>query len=294
MAEQQVKFPRRSVLFMPGDSLRKISKALHLDVDSIVMDLEDGVALNQKDAARRTVVEALETLEFGPRERLVRVNPVATGLFAADVEATINARPDGYVLPKVEAAEQIQEVSRTLATAERARGWQLGAIRLLPVIETARGIMNLKEISQSSRRLAALMFGAEDLAGDIGAVRTRAGQEVLFARSAVVTAAAAYKLQAIDMVFVDLNDVAGLEEEAAFARQLGYDGKMAIHPRQVKIINRAFAPSPQEIERARHLIRAYAEHQAAGAGAFELHGKMVDMPMVRAAQRVLAREQMSK
>jgi len=133
------------------------------------------------------------------------------------------------------------------------------------------------------------MFGAEDLAGDMGARRTRAGWEVFYARSAVVTAAAAYGLQAIDMVLVDLSDLERLEEECVVARQLGYEGKMAIHPRQVEVINRVFAPSPQEIEQAQRLMQAHNEHQAAGSGVFTLDGKMVDMPMVKMAERVLAK-----
>jgi citrate lyase subunit beta-like protein len=283
------KSPRRSVLFMPGDSLRKISKAAQMDVDSIVMDLEDGVALNRKDEARRTVVEALQTLDFGRSERLVRLNSPDTELFTADVGSTIEARPDGYVIPKVETARQVQTVSYHLGEAEQKYGWPSNSVRLIAIIETALGVMNLKEIAQSGPRLEALMFGAEDLAGDIGAQRTPAGWEVFYARSAVVTAAAAYGLQAIDMIFIDLQDMAGLEAEATLARQLGYDGKMAIHPRQVELINRVFAPTPEEIAQARRVIEAHEAHQASGTGAFELDGKMVDRPIVRAAERVLAR-----
>jgi citrate lyase beta subunit len=149
--------------------------------------------------------------------------------------------------------------------------------------------MNLKEIAKASRRLVALVFGAEDLAGDIGAQRTRAGWEVFYARSAVVTAAAAYGLQALDMVYTDLNDLEGLEAESLLARQLGFDGKTAIHPNQIEIINRVFSPSPEEIERARRIVEANAAHQATGVGAFELDGRMVDMPVVRAAEGVLAK-----
>ena len=279
--------PRRSVLFMPGDSMRKISKAANMEVDSIVMDLEDGVALNRKDEARQTIGEALRTLDFGRTERLIRLNPPATNLFTADLQATIDVQPDGYVIPKVEIVEQVQMVSRYLAEAEQTHNWPEGSIRLLALIETARGVMNLGQIGPASRRLEALAFGAEDLVGDIGARRTRAGWEVFYARSAVVTAAAAYDLQALDTVFIDLNDLEGLEEECRFVRQLGYTGKMAIHPRQVEVINRIFAPSPEEIEQALRLVQAHETHQAAGTGAFELDGKMVDMPMVRAAERIL-------
>jgi citrate lyase beta subunit len=287
---------RRSVLFMPGDSLRKISKAAHMEVDCIVMDLEDGVALNRKAEARQVVSEALTTLDFGRSERLVRLNPpaVAEGrLFTADFAETIAARPDGYVIPKVETAQEVQTVSRQLAEAENTHGWPLGTIRLLAVVETAKGIMNLGEIAQASQRLQALMFGAEDLAGDIGAIRSRANWEVFYARSAVVTAAAAYGLEALDMILTDFNDVDRLEEEATFARQMGYRGKMLIHPGQVEVVNRVFAPSAAEIAHARRLVTAHTANQAAGAGAFALDGKMVDMPLVRAAEHILEKARLA-
>jgi len=278
---------RRSVLFMPGDSMRKITKATQLDVDSIVMDLEDSVAPDNKAEARRTVSEALQTLDFGRSERLVRLNAAETGLLGDDLADTIDAQPDGYVLPKTETAAQVQYVGRLLGRAEKANGWADSSIRLLVIIETALGVMNVKEIAQASPRVETLMFGAEDLAGDIGAKRTREGWEVFYARSAVVTAAAAYGLQAIDMVLIDLANLERLEEECNFARRMGYEGKMAIHPRQVEVINRVFAPSPEEIEQARRLMQAHAEHQAAGSGVFTLNGRMVDMPMVKMAERVL-------
>lgn len=294
---QDLKPIRRSVLFMPGDSMRKISKAAHMDVDCIVMDLEDSVTLEQKDVARQTVSEALRTLDFGRSERLIRLNPAPAyplnkgevDLFKADLEGTIDARPDGYVLPKVETAVQIKKVDHSLTVAEQARSWPEGSVRVLAIVETALGVMNVKEIARASPRVEALMFGAEDLAGDIGAKRTRAGWEVFYARSAVVTAAAAYGVQALDMVLIDLSDLERLEEECVFARQMGYEGKMAIHPRQVAVINRVFAPSSAEIEQARRLLQAYTEQQAAGSGVFTLEGKMVDMPMVKMAERILAK-----
>ena len=280
---------RRAMLFMPGDSLRKIEKAIALRVDSIVMDLEDGVALTQKDAARATVLQALQSLGFGRSERLVRVNPVGSELLEVDMDATIAGRPDGYVIPKVDFDEQVQAVAEYLTLEERRRGWPVGGIKLLPIIETALGVMNVREIALADKRIDALLFGAEDLAGDMGALRTAASWEVFYARSAVVTAAKAYRMQAIDQVCFDLTDLAGFEAECQFGRQLGYDGKMIIHPRQVEPAQRIFAPSPDEIERAQRILSAYAEQQAAGVGAFAMDGRMVDMPVVRAAENVVAR-----
>ncbi len=274
---------------MPGDDLRKITKATQLPADAIIMDLEDGVALSRKEAARRVILDALADLDFGHRARLIRINPTTSALAQADLRATVEGRPDGYVIPKVESADDVQAVARFLDEAEQINGWPVGSIRLLAIIETALGVMNLREIAQASARLDALMFGGEDLAGETGAIRTRAGWEILYARSAVVTAAAAYGLQAIDTIFVDLADVAGLAEECAFARGLGFSGKMAIHPRQVAVINRAFSPTEAEVAAARRLIDTFDEHQSGDVGVFELDGKMVDMPMVRAARKILDR-----
>jgi citrate lyase beta subunit len=279
------------MLFMPGDSMRKIEKAIGLGVDCIVMDLEDGVAFSQKAEARQTIVEALTTLDFGRTERLVRINPVGSDLFEADLRATIAAGPDGYVLPKIDFAEQVQVVAEFLSLEEKARGRPAGRTRLLPIVETALGVMNVREIALADDRVDALVFGAEDLAGDMGAQRTPAGWEIFYARSAVVTAAKAYRLQAIDMVFFDLNDLAGFEAECHSGRQMAYDGKMVIHPRQVEIAQRVFAPSPEEIERALRVIRAHEEAQAAGLGAFALDGKMVDMPVVKAAENIVRKGQ---
>ena len=284
-----VHHPRRALLFMPGDSVRKIAKAMTLDADSIVMDLEDGVAFSQKETARAVVLASLQTLDFGRRERVVRLNPVGSGLEPTDLAATVAGRPDAYMLPKVHSPEHLVWLDSALAKAEAEHGWEVGQIRILALIETALGVMNLAAIAQASPRLQALLFGAEDLAADIGAVRTRSNSEVQYARSAVVTAAAAYGLQAIDMVFTDLADKAGLAVECRQAVELGYQGKMAIHPRQTPIIQTAFSPTPAQLAAAQRLVDAYRAHQAAGAGVFVLTGRMVDAPMLAAAEKGLAR-----
>jgi citrate lyase beta subunit len=280
---------RRALLFMPGDSRSKIEKGISLGVDSIIMDLEDGVALNQKPAARATIATALRELNFGRTEKLVRLNPVNSTLFEDDFAATISAHPEGYVIPKVESGAMISTVSDMLRDAEAAHGWDLHSTALIAIIETARGIVHLTEIAESNRRLVALAFGAEDLAGDIGAIRTLEGSEVFYARSAVVLHAKAYGLQAIDTPFIRLDDEDGLINETGTAVQMGYTGKLAIHPKQIAPIHQIFTPSEEEIRAAQRLIHAYDEQQAAGTGAFQLDGKMVDMPMIRAAHIVLDR-----
>ena len=278
---------RRALLYMPGDDLRKIQKAAKLGVDCVCLDIEDGTALNRKQAARETIADALRRIDFGRSERLVRINPIGSGLENDDLAATIGGRPDGYVLPKVESAEPIEWLCWRLTGAEQAHGWPIGSTRVLAIVETARGIVNLREIANCDRRVEGLIFGAEDLAGDIGATRTREGKEVLYARSAVVTYAAAFNLQAIDMVYVDFQDVEGLIRESLEGAQLGFTGKQIIHPGQVEPVQAAFTPSDEAIAHARRIVEAFDAHQADGAGAFALDGKMVDLPIVKAAQRVL-------
>lgn len=280
---------RRALLFMPGDDRRKIEKGASLGVDSIIMDLEDGVALKNKAAARSTTAAALREVDFGRAEKLVRINPHGNPLWHDDLMETLAARPDGYVLPKVGTAHEVQTLSVLIADAEARHGWPRGEIRLLVIIETARGVVNLRDIAHSETRLDALIFGAEDLAGDIGATRTPDGWEVFYARSAVLIHAKAAGLQAIDTPFVDLNDTDALTADTRRALKMGYTGKLAIHPRQIEPIQQVFTPTAEEIARAKRLIDAHSAHQAAGSGVFELDGKMVDMPMVRAAEGVLER-----
>ncbi len=284
---------RRSLLFVPGDSQKKIEKAATLPADTLILDLEDAVAPAQKDVARQTVATALSNITFGRIERLIRINPPRTPFWQKDIDLTLPAQPDGYVVPKVESAEQLQQIELYLAAAEHEQGWQSSSIRLLALVETALGIMNLKAIAQASARLDALLFGAEDLAADSGAIRTPGGWEMFYARSVLLTAAAAFNLHAIDMVYVDHHDLEGLQQECKVARQLGYTGKMAIHPRQLDPINRLFSPSPDEIEQALRLVKAYHEQATAGIGAFSLDGRMVDKPVIQSAHKTLHRARLT-
>jgi citrate lyase beta subunit len=281
----------RTLLFMPGDDMKKIAKGAALDVDAVIMDLEDGVALNQKSIARQTVHDALldKSLDFGNSSRFVRINPPRKGMQAADIVETIAGIPDAYVIPKVETAREIQNISHTLIERELYMGLPPESIKLLAIIETARGVVNLKEIAQADSRLMALIFGAEDLAGDIGATRTPEGWEVFYARSKVVTHAAAFGLQAIDTPYVDIENLEGLRAESEKAMRMGYTGKLLIHPKQIEVVASVFTPSSEEVERAQALIDLHDQHQADGTGVFRFEGKMVDMPMIRAATRILAK-----
>jgi len=277
-------------LYAPGSDTRKIEKLQTLSVDCVCLDLEDGVALNQKSNARETVARALQSMQFNS-ERLARINAIGSGLEADDLAAIVPAKPDGIVIPKVADAAQVQWVSAQIAAVERAHGWTIGAIGLIAMIESARGIVNLGQIASADARLRALIFGAEDFAADVGAIRTRDGTEVLYARSAVATYAAAFGLQAIDLLYLDFRDREGLRREARRGAELGFSGMQIVHPDQISPVQQAFTPDDAAIAQAKKIVEAFQQHQAEGKGAFALDGKMVDMPIVKAAERVLARAQ---
>lgn len=280
---------RRALLYVPADDWRKIQKATTLGVDCVCLDLEDGVAQNRKEEARRNIVQALSALDFGRAERLVRINGLESGLAEADLAAVLPAQPDGIVLPKVLAAEDLRWVEAHIQAAEQRAGWPGGQIILLAIIERARAFLHLAEICQATPRLEALIFGAEDLAAELGVKRTREGWELFHARSTLVMHAAAFGLQAIDWVTVDFQDVAWVRQEAERGATLGFSGKQIIHPNQVLPVQMAFTPSPEEIVWARELLAAFEVHQAQGKGAFAWQGQMVDRPVIRRAEGILAR-----
>jgi citrate lyase beta subunit len=280
---------RRALLYMPGDDRRKIEKATTLGVDCICMDMEDGVAVTRKTEARAVIAEAMKELDFGTSERCIRINSFGSGLEKYDLAAAVATNPDAVVVPKVENAEQVRVISDYIETYERSGHKPLGSIRLLVGVETARGILNLKDIAGADRRLEAIIFGAEDYAASIGARRTTEGNEVLYARSAVVTACAAYDLHAIDMVYIDFRDLEGLRTEAEQGAGLGFSGKQIIHPNQVAPVQEAFTPSDEAIEYAQRVVTAFSASQREGKGAFALDGKMIDMPLLKNAQKVLDR-----
>ena len=283
------KTPRRSLLFTPGDSRRKIEKVTDLAADVVVLDLEDAVALSAKDEARRIVCKALKTIDFNGKERFVRINAPGMRLFYDDLRAVSAAQPDGLVIPKVSNTADLVQIDDALTAVEQEQAWPEGSIRLMALVETAAGILNVREIAGATGRLDALIFGGEDFVTDIGTVRTGPGSEIFYARSAVVVAAAAFNLQAIDTVFADTRDGDGLQKDAETARVLGYKGKIAIHPGQIAVINEVFSPSAAEIAAAARLLKLAAQLQDAGAGVFMVEGKMVDAPLIKSAEQLLDR-----
>jgi len=280
---------RRALLYMPGDDRRKIQKATTLGVDSICMDLEDGVAANKKAEARSVIAQAMKELDFGDSECCIRINSIGSGLEKRDLAAALAAEPNSIVIPKIETAEQVSWVSERIEIYELTSRLNVGSIRLLIGVETAKGILNLKEIAEADKRLEAIIFGAEDYAASIGATRTKEGTEVLYARSAVITACAANDLQAIDMVYIDFRDLEGLRVEAERGAGLGFSGKQIIHPNQVVPVQEAFTPSDEAIEYAKRVVKSFKASEKEGKGAYALDGKMIDMPLLKNAQKVLER-----
>ncbi|WP_435117034.1 HpcH/HpaI aldolase/citrate lyase family protein [Halolamina sp. C58] len=274
---------RRSLLFSPGDRPELMRKAPESGADTVCFDLEDAVAPSQRAAARESVREVLADPAFDPDcEVTVRVSVDA----AADLDALLDGAPDsmrldGVMVPKVAEPEDVQWVADLLDEHDVDPA-------LLALVETARGVLRAEDIADA-RATDALVFGAEDLAADVGATRTDEGTEVLHARQQVVLAASAAGIDAIDTVFTDFEDETGLRETTEFALQLGYDGKMAIHPAQVGVINDAFTPSPERVEWAERVLDARDEAEREGRAVFSVDGEMIDAPLIAQAERVLER-----
>ncbi|RJQ39297.1 MAG: CoA ester lyase [Anaerolineaceae bacterium] len=278
---------RRAFLYTPADDLHKIEKACTLKADCVCLDLEDAVSLSKKDEARLTAAHALGTFDFGRSERLVRINAPSTPTFMPDLRTVVDAIPDGIVIPKIENAGTLQYVDGFLEAYEIKSEMQIGSIRLIAIIETARSFVNLREICEVTPRLDALIFGAEDLAVSLGARRTASNREVFFARSQMVLYAAASGLDAIDLVCNNYHDPAVVYEEALEGAQLGYCGKQVIHPNQIEVVQRAFSPTQEEIEKARRIVAEYELLLGNGKGALGLRGELVDMPVYRQAKQLI-------
>lgn len=274
---------------MPGDDRRKIEKSTTLGVDSICMDMEDGTAINKKAEARAVIALAMKELDFGKSERCIRINSIGSGFEKDDLVSALAAQPDSIIVPKIESAEQVQWVSDQIESFELSNKLNLGSIRLLVGVETAKGILNLKEIAEADKRLEAIIFGGEDYAASIGAIRTQTATELLYARQAVVTACAAYDLQALDIVFIDFKDSEGLRIEAEEGARFGFSGKQIIHPNQVQVTQAAFTPSDDAIAYAERVTESFEVSQKEGKGAYALDGRMIDMPLLKNAQKVLER-----
>ncbi|WP_435125073.1 HpcH/HpaI aldolase/citrate lyase family protein [Halobaculum sp. D14] len=275
---------RRSVLFSPGDQPDMMRKADGAGADTVVFDLEDAVAPSRKAAAREAVRGVLDDPEFDPdAEVCVRVSGTGTYRDLEAIVDDVDGAPgfDAVALPKAESAAAVRQLRDQLRERDCV-------VPVLALVETARGVLNAEEIA-AAEPTDALVFGAEDYAADVGATRSDDGTEVLYARESVVAAAAAAGVDAVDTVYTDFADTDGLASETRFAAGLGYDGKLAIHPAQVPVINDAFTPDDDDVEWARAVLDAREAADAAERGVFEVDGEMIDAPLLARAERIRER-----
>ncbi|HMD97868.1 MAG TPA: aldolase/citrate lyase family protein [Terriglobia bacterium] len=275
---------RRSRLYLPGSEPKYyINAGLH-GPDAIILDLEDSVHPAEKDAARILVRNALRAVDFGAAERMVRINQLPLGL--ADLEEVVPEALDVILIPKVERAEQVVEVERRAAEILARHGIDRH-LWLMPILESALGIENAFVIATASKQVVAITIGLEDYTADLSVVKTAEGRESLYARMRLVNAAHAAHVQAIDSVYGDVADMEGLRRWGEASRALGFEGMGCIHPLQIAIIHEAFAPSPEEIEKALKIVAAYEEAQQRGLGVVSLGSKMIDPPVVQRALRLV-------
>ena len=280
---------RRSRLYLPGDNPDLAVNAGLFGADCVVLDLEDSVAPSRKAEARILVRRTLESCRgfFGDAEIVVRMNPLSGPYGPADLAEIGPAFPQALILPKCESAAEVEELDRALSRLEAEAGLPAGAILLMPLVETARGVLASAAIAAASSRNAALCFGAEDFSRDIGARRTAEGAESLVARQSIVMAARAAGIQAHDSVFSDVEDESGLAASCVEARAFGFDGKGLVHPRQVAVAHDAFDPSPEELAEAARVVEALELAEASGSGVASLEGKMIDAPVAARARRII-------
>jgi citrate lyase subunit beta/citryl-CoA lyase len=278
-------------MFVPGHRQRMIDKALGLNADAIMLDIEDGVAPNEKDAARKNISESLgrEKAPAAPA-RYVRINAIGHARMDADLEAVVRRGLEGVVCPKVDTVEEIKTVDARLTGQEAKNQLPRGAIKLLVAIESPKGLLNAPAIAAASPRITGLLFGAEDFGREIGlpAVREGEARDLIYARSAIVIAAASAHVQAIDGVWVDLNDSAGLAGFARQSRQLGFSGMSCIHPAQIDAINATFSPTAEEIDYCQRVLQAFEEANARGDGSIAFGGQLIDRPIIERARRTIA------
>lgn len=278
---------RRSMLFVPGNNPGMIINASVYRPDSIILDLEDAVAVNQKDAARELVVEALKTLDFGSCETVIRINGRHTPFGEDDITALVPAKPGVLRLAMTEKPEDIVWADSLVTRLEERYNIPLGTVKLMAAIETPKGVLNAREIATASRRMVAMSFGAEDFTNSIHSERTPDGMELLVARGLIVMAARAAGIDPIDTVYSRIDDDEGFRADALRARQMGFAGKSCIHPRQVQLVHEVFRPTEREIEQAQIVMNAAEEAEKRGSGVISVDGRMVDGPIVFKARRVL-------
>nr|WP_114987667.1 citrate (pro-3S)-lyase subunit beta [Pragia fontium] len=284
---------RRSMLFVPGANAAMVSNSFIYSADAIMFDLEDSVALREKDAARLLVFHALQHPMYQQIETVVRVNALDSEFGIKDLEAVVRGGVDIVRLPKTDSAQDVIDMEKEIARIEAECGREVGSTGMLAAIESAEGINNAVEIALSSPRLIGIALGAEDYVRNLRTERSPEGIELLFARCSILQAARAAGIAAFDTVYSDANNEQGFLNEAAHIKQLGFDGKSLINPRQIELLHNLYAPTLKELEHAQRVIEAAEAAAAEGLGVVSLNGKMIDGPIIERARLVVQRAALS-
>lgn len=278
---------RRTMMFVPGANAAMLRDAPLYGADSIMFDLEDAVSLKEKDTARMLVHQALKTLDYSSVETVVRINALEDG-GDQDVEAVVTGGVNVVRLPKTERAQDIIDVANVITAVEEKYGIEVGTTKMMAAIESAEGVMNAREIATASDRLIGIALGAEDYVTNMKTKRHPDGQELFFARNMILHAARIAGIAAIDTVYSDVDNSEGFQDEVRLIKQLGFDGKSVINPRQIPLVNEIYQPTAKEIQNAKEVIWGIREAEAKGSGVISVNGKMVDKPIVERAERVIA------
>jgi citrate lyase subunit beta/citryl-CoA lyase len=278
---------RRTMLYVPGNNPGMIRDAHIYGSDCIMFDLEDSVSIREKDAARFLVFNALCSLDYGNKEIVVRVNALDSRLGIDDLEAIVRTRKAIIRLPKTESAQDVLDCEKEIARIEGEIGVEIGSTKMLAAIESAQGVLKAPEIAKSSKRLIGIAIGAEDYVTDLKTSRSPEGIELLFGRSMVLLAARAAKIDAIDTVYSDINNEDGLRQEVRLIKQLGFDGKSVINPKQIAPVHEIFTPTEREIKKSLAIVTAIEQAQQRGSGVIALNGKMIDKPVAERAIHLL-------
>lgn len=280
---------RRSMLFVPGSNAAMLSNSFIYKPDSIMFDLEDAVALKEKDSARLLVAHALQHPLYQEIETVVRVNPLDSEFGLLDLNAVVRAGVDVVRMPKTETAQDVVDMDNAITDIEKVCGREVGSTKMLAAIESPLGITQANQIATASKRLIGIALGAEDYVRNLKTERSPEGIELLFARCSILQAARAAGIQAFDTVYSNANNEEGFLKEAALIKQLGFDGKSLINPRQIELLHNLFAPTQKDVEQAKRIIEAAEEAEKQGSGVVSLNGKMIDAPIIDRAKLVLER-----
>lgn len=281
----------RSMLFCPANNPKLYYTAPSYKPDCIIFDLEDAIEVNEKDAARDLLVEGIKTLDFKDIEIFVRINGVTSPFFKADVEAIVPAGVRNIRLPMCQSAEDVQTLCRLLDAVEEEHHIELGSTKIQVGIETPKGVLGVREIVSTCERVIAISFGAEDYTASLGVERTIKGDELLFARSMIANVASMYDLVATDTVWSNFRDEEGFVEEIRRVKGLGFNSKSCIHPSQVELLHKTFAPSKEDVEKAQKILEAVEQAQVEKGGVIAVNGKMVDVPVITKARKIMALRQ---